>query len=100
MSTGHYLLALTIGALLAWLSLGCATYEVYELDRATGQMVLVGKGQSVGAFRDLSVAKQYDAATGKLVGETTVSKSTTSDIMGAANQLIGTATATAAKVAP
>lgn len=100
MSTGHYLLALTIAALLAWLSLGCATYEKWELDKETGEMVLVARGSTRGFFRDLEEDRTYDPATGKLVRERTATKSTTSDVMGAANELLGTATATAAKVAP
>lgn len=94
LSAGHVLAAIAIAALLAWLSMGCATYEV---DAATGT------GTSYGFFRDLSVTERvtYNADGSIATRETSIAtKSTTSDIMSAANNLLGTATATAAKVAP
>jgi len=100
LSSGHVVAAIVLAALLGWLTVGCATYEKWELDRETGKMILVAKGSTAGFFRDLEGSRTYDPVTGKLTSEKTATRSTTSDVMGAANELIGTATATAAKVAP
>jgi hypothetical protein len=100
LSAGHVVAAIVVAALLGWLTVGCASYEKWELDRETGKMILVAKGSTAGFFRDLEEDRTYDPTTGRLVRERTATKSTTSDVMSAANELIGTATATAAKVAP
>lgn len=93
-------------AFMAWLaatlllSAGCATYETWVMDPATGQLVLVGKGSTNGAFRDIVVTRVYDKDTGKLVQETIAGTSTTANILGVINQLIGTLADVGAKFKP
>jgi len=69
---------------------GCASYETWVLDPSTGQLVMVGKGSTEGVLRDIVVTRVYDPNTGKLVQETIAGTSTTANIIGVLNQLIGT----------
>ena len=93
---------LALVAALAALAMGsgCASYETWALDRATGQMVLVGKGRSDGLLRDYSVNRRYDPATGNLIEETITTKSTTSDVLRGVNEIGGTLVNAAGKVMP
>jgi len=79
-----------IGAILMIMLAGCATYETYVLDPDTKQLVLVGKGSTDGFLRDIIVTRVYDKDTGKLVQETIAGTSTTANILGVVNQIIGT----------
>ena len=79
---------------------GCASFETWELDRTTGQMVLVAKGNTNGILRDYTVRRRYDPATGRLVEEETTSRSTTSDILKGMNEIGGTLVNAAEKVMP
>lgn len=90
MRTGYIWLVVMIAALICYFMSGCATYETWALDPATGQLVMVGKGNTTGILRNYVTKRTYDKDTGRLIEETAASTSTTAEIMGAFNELIGT----------
>lgn len=92
--------AIIVTLLLVWLCCSCAHYSTYVLDNETGEMVKVAEGTSYGAFRDLNVSRTYDPVTGKLINETIITKSTTSDILMGMNQVMGTMVDAAGKIKP
>jgi hypothetical protein len=100
MKTGHVLVLLILAAMMCYACVGCATFEVYELDKVTGEMVLVKYGQSAGFLRNMSIVKQYDAETGNLIGETVTTQSSTPDLLLGVNEVLGTLFTGASKAMP
>lgn len=74
---------------------GCATATTYDADGKPLKSVT-----SYGAFRDIVHTVETIKPDGTAVRETLSSKSTTSDLMRASNEILGTVSGVAAKVAP
>lgn len=93
LSAGHYLLAIVIAALLAYMFCGCAYYMI---DPETGE------GRSWGFLRSLTVTETRTLhADGSFTVSTKIdTQSTTGDVLLGANELIGTAAGIAEKAKP
>ena len=88
-----WLMILILAGSLALLMTSCATAEIRDKD---GNIIKSISGR--GMFRDID--HSITTFTDGTVTETLSTKSTTSDIMKAGNEIIGTASGIAAKVMP
>ena len=74
---------------------GCATATIYDANGRPVKSVT-----SYGAFRDITHGIRTILPNGTIIEETLSSKSTTSDLMKATNEILGTVSGIAAKGSP